>query len=449
MEAWEQFVTQQEKVIGSETADKWLRSLKTVRFDACNLYLEAKDSFQILWFEEHMRHKCQAKLFNNNHRKIKVHVNLPGATPATKKKKQASEPPPFTLQYDSLDPLQNFETFHITDGNILSFKLLKKLSQDNEDLASFNPIYLHGLAGTGKTHLLHSAARELKQKGLNAEYVRAETFTDHVVSAIRAGEMKQFRQSYRNLDVLILDNVDHFSQKKTTQEELFHTFNTLHLNGKQIILASRCPPSELHAVEPRLISRFEWGIVLPLVLQNRKELLSIVKKKGEALQAPVTEPVAQWLVETFSSSSSHLVRALEALMLRTQGKKHPWTVSLAQHYLKDLVLEEQKVSLTPDKILLLIAEQFGIPTEEILGKGQSRECVEPRQFAMYLMRENLALPYAKIGQIFGKDHSTVMTSCKAIQMGIAAQDPHIAPKWREVLKAVKKEWTTKSQTVSM
>jgi chromosomal replication initiator protein len=437
MEAWNNFLALNERLLGQDTVSKWLLPLKVQRFDACNLYLEAKDSFQILWFEEHVRKKCEESLLNNNGTKIKVHLQLPGKEPLKKKGEKKSPPPLFKISFNDPDPNLTFETFVPSEGNILAYKLLTKLVHDQSDLISFNPIYLHGLTGAGKTHLLAAVCNGMKQKDLNAAYIRADTFTDHVVNAIRNGQMSQFRQSYRNLNALIIDDVHLFEKKWATQEELFHTFNTLHLNGKQIILSANGPPSELQGVEARLISRFEWGIVLPLECANGELMHSILEKKSETLKAPLTKDTAQFLCKTFSSDTTRLVRALEALTLRTQGNKHPWTPSFAAHHLKDLICEEQKFAITQDDLMTTIAEHFGIPQEEILGKGQTRECTLPRQMAMGMFRKILNMPYTKIGDVFQRDHSTVMTSCKGIEKKLHEEDPIVAPSWREILKKVK------------
>jgi chromosomal replication initiator protein len=208
MKAWEQFLIQQELELGVETVNKWLRLLKVVHFDACNLYLEAKDSFQVLWFEEHIRTKVLTKLFNNNKKRIQVHLSIADlSTPPKLSKKSkkgaqsAPQPLPFTLNFDAVDPNQTFDTLVLTESLTLPYKLLTQISESN---AAFNPIYIYGPGGCGKTHLLMSATHHLRSQGLKVIYTRAETFTDHVVTAIRAGEMRIFRQAYRNSDVLII-----------------------------------------------------------------------------------------------------------------------------------------------------------------------------------------------------------------------------------------------------
>lgn len=431
MKAWEDFLKHQEQELGSETVRKWLRSLKIIRFDACNLFLEAKDTFQALWFEEHIRPKIIASLFNNNNKRIKVHLKIGSSATAQKGKDQKIKVKPgqkreeISLQFDELDPLATFDNFILSEKNLLPFKLL------TETPDAFNPVYIYGSSGSGKTHLMMSLASSLMSNYKKVKYVRTETFTEHVVKAIRGGAMDIFREAYRNVDYLIIEDVHLLSKKNATQEELFHTFNTLHLSGKQIFLTANCRPQELQFIEPRLVSRFEWGIVLSLEPAAHDELLALLKKKAEGLHYPLHPKVAEFLMESFKSSPKSAVRALEALILRSHinEEKHlsfkTMTVPLAKHYLTDLLIAEQQSHTTPEKIIKLCAEQYGIRTEDILGKAQKKDCTQPRQLAMYFCRNELKYPYTKIGELFARDHSTVMTSVKLIQSQLEAREESI------------------------
>lgn len=448
MRAWEEFLRAQEAEIGSDTVEKWLRSLKIQRFDACNLYLEAKDSFQALWFEEHILGKAQATLFNGNQKRIKIHLSVANAPElkkgkgTLKKKSEVQKLPLFELSFDEPNPSCRFETFFVSEENRIAYQLLHEVahpnSSDTASLGAFNPIYLYGGVGSGKSHLLMSLATALKNKGLNVLYVRAETFTDHVVSAIRAGEMSQFRQAYRNIDALLIDDVDVFSRKGATQEEFFHTFNTLHLQGKQILLTSQSHPQGLQLIEPRLISRFEWGIVLPLHAPKPEEFRFILENKSAAFDFSLSLPIKEFLLQHFQRNTKSLIKALETLVLRSHLDKgitnqilNPATLG---HLLKDLIIEEEEAALTPTKIVRIVAEYYGIRVEDIFGKAQSRDCAQPRQISMYFCRVHLKLPFKKIGDLFGRDHSTVMTSVKQVQKGLDAQKTELYKDWYTISK---------------
>ena len=448
MQAWEQFLQQQEAELGPETVQKWLRSLKIQRFDACNLYLEAKDSFQALWFEEHMRGKAQTRLVNGNNKRIKIHLSVANAVSGSKKDRsqtkgtKETKPPQFKLNFDELDPLCLFQHFIVSQDNQLTYQLLCELvglapSTATTSLGTFNPLYLYGPTGSGKTHLLMSLAQGFRAQGLKSIYVRAELFTDHVVTAIRAGEMSTFRQAYRNADILLVDDVHVFSRKGATQEEFFHTFNTLHLEGKQIILSANCAPQELQLIEPRLVSRFEWGIVLPLKPLQTVELKNMLQAKSQALLFGLSAKVMDFLVETFTSHPKALVKAFEALVLRLHLDAHNSSQNLSvpatKALLADLLAEEQRAAITSSKIIQAVAEHYGIRPEDILGKSQKRECAFPRQIAMHLCREKLKMPFMKIGDLFSRDHSTVMASVRQIQESLETK-PDLAGDWHTILK---------------
>lgn len=454
MKAWEDFLEVLEKEFGEETIKKWVGSLQVTRYDACNLYLHAQDSFQVIWFEEHIRPKLKTGLVNKSNKKIKVHLSV--AQDVKKKNRQdrnqettpALPPapftaaPPFQLTWDHIDSKATFDNFIPFEGNLISYKLLCQLagyntgSQQTEAssiaLGSLNPIYIYGGSGTGRTHLLMALANCLQKKGIKTIYTRAETFTEHVVSAIRAGEMQTFRKAYRTSEVLLVDDIQIFSRKGATQEEFFHTFNTLHMENKQIILTANCSPQDLKLIEPRLISRFEWGIVLNVDSPQPEQMKKVLLNKAAELSFSLQDKVVDFLLHHFSRNLKTLTKALDALVLRThllqaEGKSPqlPLNVESVSYFLQDLIRNEQQALLTPCKIIQTVAEYYGIKSEDILGKAQSRECTLPRQIAMHLCRNQLKMPYMKIGDLFSRDHSTVMTSVKQIQKGIDSNDLEI------------------------
>lgn len=446
MEAWDEFLAKLEPELGVETVKKWLKPLKVLKFDARNLYLEAKDSFQALWFEEHIRKRALNGLFNNNHQKIKVHLTIfgkssPSQLPPVRgsgKEKKESALPPFQIIFDPIDPLCILSNFLENENSKIVVKLLK------EKEIAFNPIYLFGPTGSGKTHLLMSFADQMRKNGKEVIYIKADTFTDHVVSAIRSSEMSYFREKYRNADILLIDDVHLFSRKSATQEELFHTFNALHLNEKKIILTANCPPKDLQEIEPRLVSRFEWGIVLELTSLVEDNLTLLLKKKAEALKFQLPDKVIDFLVSSFSSSSKSAVRALEALILRSHIQKgnqviyRPMSVELAEQYLSDLLLAEKQQLVTPEKVIHACSLHFSVKAEDILGKSKNRNYAEPRQLAMYICRKNLKLPFTRIGELFGRDHSTVMSSVRLLEQQKERSDPPFMSNLQAIEKLLNK-----------
>ncbi len=394
MKEWDDFLSSLNRELGADCLAKWLP--KRVRFDAANIYLEAKDSFQISWFEEHIRPRIKG-LMNANGRPIKVHL-------LAEKKERAKPERSFSVfNPDPLDPELTLDHFIPSEKNRVAYHLLLEPSP-------FNPIYLYGPKGAGKTHLLMGSAQLMRKWGKKVFFIRAETFTEHVVSAIRAGQMQEFRKQIREIDALAIDDIHIFSKKWATQEEFFHTFNTLHTAGKPVLISANCPPSALREVEPRLISRFEWGISLEI---GRSDPTQILKKKEEQWKTVLPEPLFEWLLVQFPKDP---ILPFQSLILRAREAK--LTVELAQKLLKDLIEKESENALNFEKIVKTVAAHYGITIEDILGKSQMRSVALPRQMAMYYCREKLKLPYQKIASLFQRDHSTVMSSIKQIQKNL-------------------------------
>jgi chromosomal replication initiator protein len=466
MRIWEQFLDRVSLEIGKEPTDKWLRTLIIRHFDAGNLYLEARDSFQMLWFEEHMRAKVDRQLWNQNRRPIKVHISIPQEEGAVKEddkddvaaegkaKKGKEAELKFELRFDELDPSMRIEQFVPSKASELAYKIvcemtgylphIQKFSDPTLELGTFNPVFIHGPAGSGKTHLLHGLGHQFKSMGLKVLYTRAQSFTEHVVSAIRCGEMRKFREVYRNIDVLLLDDVQVFSRKNATQEELHHTFNALHLDGKQMVMTGNIPPSEMEFIEPRLISRFEWGICLGIDSLEGDELRDMIFRKAMSYDFPMDDKLASYLIEQFTSSPKAVARALEALVLRTHLSRSKGHLSnavmddgVAKHFLADLISEEKQTEITPTKIVSAVANQFGIRVEDLLGKSQRQEYAQPRKVAMYLCRNQLGLPYTRIGEIFKRDHSTVMTSVKQVEEEEQDAQSKISQQLTQIIKKVR------------
>lgn len=395
MREWEQFLSELKQELGADAVGSWVPKL--LRFDAGNVYLAPQDSFQAAWFEEHIRPRLKT-FINANGRPIKVHLN-------TEKKEPSSQqaPPPLSFSPTPIDPEMSLTHFLPSPENWVPYKLLTEGSP-------FNPIFFYGARGSGKTHLLMGAALELKKKGKRVFYVKADTFTEHVVQAIRLGQMQEFRKIYRDIDALIVDDVHLFARKAATQEEFFHTFNTLHTSGRLVLLSAHVSPMHLTEIEPRLISRFEWGISLEVGQGN---LSAILAKKAALWKMALPEELLPWIEHQFPKEP---ILALQALLLRSQGKSI--TLSMAEHLLKDLLEKERESALTADKIVKQVAAHYGIKTEDILGKSQMRESALPRQISMYLCRKELKMAFQKIGELFDRDHSTVMSSVKQIQKAL-------------------------------
>ncbi|MGR3912503.1 MAG: DnaA/Hda family protein [Candidatus Rhabdochlamydia sp.] len=412
MKEWDLFLEKQKDRLGSDAIDRWVKSLKIVDFDAVNLYLEASDPFQVHWFEQYLRPLAKSSFKTANGRAIQIHLSLMGSGAASLKKEWK---PALDLTADFLISTATLDSFFPGETNDLHFSLFKECIKDNQ----FNPLYLYGPKETGKTHLLMAACQEFKKQNKSFFYIKADRFTQHIVAAIRSGLMPLLREHYRKHDVLIIDEVETLADRSASQEELFHTFNALHLAGKQIILAGRELPSQLKGIEPRLTSRFEWGLVLSLSAPSPLDLHNYFKQKIISKNIQLPEHAVHFCLASFHSIPL-LNRAID--LLRPHLKDTLITKALLEKWLLPLFKEEQKKALTPQVILKVVARSFDLHVTDLLGKSQSQDHTFARQMTMYLCRHLLHLPYAQIGEIFSRDHSTVMASVKLIDKKMQAQE---------------------------
>lgn len=419
MKQWEDFLQSMASEIGSEAFDKWAKPLKVIHFDAGNLYLEAADSFQLAWFEEHLRPKARQLLKNHNQRPIKVHLSL--ANPLPLKEKKAWKPT-LTLASDPIDPTFCFETYFPGKTNAFHFALLR----ESIEKKTYNPIYLQGPEGVGKSHLLAASAKALIAQNKSCLYVKASSLTYQIVAAIRSSGMQKLRDYYRKHDALIIDQIDKLANRSATQEELFHTFNALHLTGKLILLAGRKSPAEIEGIEPRLTSRFEWGLILPFLPLTAEERKEWFAKTCAERKLSLLKEVEIFFLENFMTIA-HLTEALNRV---PQG---PFlSLDFVKGRIEPLIKKFQQMMLTPEKIIQITAEVFEIGASDLLGRKQDQTSSLSRQMAMYLCRDLLKIPFLKIGEIFSRDHSTVMTSIKNIEKKMKEHDNVILSQLQEI-----------------
>ncbi len=445
MHAWNVLLKQLEYKLGKDTVDKWLRTLNIIKFDACNIYLEAQNTFQITWFNEHIKPIISKELVNNNGTLIKVHLNVKNnKTTFKSKKNKFDEPPQIQINQDTVNPYYTINHFVNTKENNIVFSLISELiGYDNEDnsfsnpkmqLGTFNPIFLYGPSGCGKTHVLSACYHTLKDIGYKVFFIHAKTFASHVVEAIRKGSMQQFRKIYRDIDVLIVDDIHILSNKSATQEEFFHTFNTLHNKGSQILISANMSPKKLEAIEPRLISRFEWGISLPLSCLDKDNIKTMALMQINDFDLKLSKNAIDFLLQSFRYNAKSVKKALHALAFRISHANEIIDDKTIEITLNDLIEEEKDNILSYDKIISIVSDHFGIRPNDILGKSQTRECALPRQISIFYLRELLKMPFLKIAQIFNRDHSTIMSSVKTIKKAVNNKDIKITNDLLEISK---------------
>jgi chromosomal replication initiator protein len=417
MELWEKFLKQLEKELGKPAVDRWLRPLQVSDYDAGNLYLTAENTFQALWFEKQIRKIAKERFLNEAGRSIKIHLDALDVPKQISSKKEEIEKNLYTST--PLAPDCTFDRFIVDQESSPLIQFLKEIDQE-----SGNPLFLFGGAGVGKTHLLMAMAAHLTSQGHKVFFTHAETFTEHVVNAIRSGNVAPLRKTYRTIDTLLLDDVHCLARKAATQEEFFHTFNSLYNQGCQIILSSQYPPRSLTEIEPRLISRFEWGILFEIPSPSLDLLHNIVSKRAETLGLPLSNQLLCELIKIFKSSPKAVLRALDALALRRKGT-HSWTREDLENCLSDLISQEKARILTPERIVQLTAHHFKLRPEDLLGKSQTKGNSLARQIAIFLCRHELQVSFISLSKLFKRDHSTIMASVRVVEEK-KSKDPMVA-----------------------
>lgn len=311
-----------------------------------------------------------------------------------------------------LNPKYTFDTFVV--GNNNKFAHAASLAVAESPGKMYNPLFIHGGAGLGKTHLMHSIAHFVLNQNPEKKvlYVTSETFTNELIDAIRNGNntaMTKFREKYRSVDVLLIDDIQFIIGKEATQEEFFHTFNDLHGNKKQIIISSDKPPKDIVTLEARLRSRFEWGLIADISSPDFETRMAILHKKEENDGYNIDNEVIKYIAMHIKSNIRELEGALNKLVALSNLEKREITVELAEEALKDIVSPDEKKEVTPALIVNTVAEHFHVSVDDIRSNKRNNEIVVPRQIAMYLCNTMTSVGLKKIGsEIGGRDHSTVL-----------------------------------------
>ena len=325
-----------------------------------------------------------------------------------------------------LNPKYTFDTFVV--GNNNKFAHAASLAVAESPGKMYNPLFIHGGAGLGKTHLMHSIAHFVLNKNPEKKvlYVTSETFTNELIDAIRNGNntaMTKFREKYRSVDVLLIDDIQFIIGKEATQEEFFHTFNDLHGNKKQIIISSDKPPKDIVTLEARLRSRFEWGLIADISSPDFETRMAILHKKEENDGYNIDNEVIKYIAMHIKSNIRELEGALNKLVALSNLEKREITVELAEEALKDIVSPDEKKEVTPALIVNTVAEHFHVSVDDIRSNKRNNEIVVPRQIAMYLCNTMTSVGLKKIGsEIGGRDHSTVLHGSKKISDEMKTSD---------------------------
>ena len=314
-----------------------------------------------------------------------------------------------------LNPKYTFDSFVI--GNSNRFAHAASLAVAESPAKAYNPLFIYGGVGLGKTHLMHAIGHYILQNNPSAKvaYVSSEKFTNELINAIKDDKNEEFRTKYRNVDVLLIDDIQFIAGKERTQEEFFHTFNTLHEANKQIILSSDRPPKEIPTLEDRLRSRFEWGLIADIQAPDFETRMAILKKKADVEKLNVPNEVMVYIATKIKSNIRELEGALIRIVAYSSLTNREITVDLATEALKDIISNKQNKSITIDLIQDVVAAYFNLRVEDLKSQRRTRNVAYPRQIAMYLSRKLTDMSLPKIGEEFGgRDHTTVIHAYEKI-----------------------------------
>ena len=333
-----------------------------------------------------------------------------------------------------------FDTFIVGESNKLAYSACKAIAQGQT--GQYNPLFIYSEPGLGKTHLLCAVKNQVEQRdrSLKILYVSAENFVTEFVNSLKYNTNDEFKNKYRNCDMLLVDDVQFFSGKKESQTELFHTFNELHQKNKQIILTSDRPPKEINDIEQRLLSRFEWGLITDIGIPEFETRLAIIKRKAELLGMHIPKNVMEYMADKLKRNIRQLEGAIIKMNALTLVTSVPPTISMAQNVIKDVLTEQQPIPVTVEKIINEVGHIYSVTPAEMIGPRRSSQISSARQVAMYLINQITGLSYTAIGTEFGgRDHSTVVYAINKVK-SIIKKDPNYRATIDDLLKNISNEF---------
>ncbi len=420
------------------SARGWRASTRPVTLHDSLLILAVANEFTRDWVESRLRSTLEAQLSAFFSRQIQLAITIDAsatasvpteppapepATPATPAPSAAAAataaPSPSRTVgrgSDRLNPKYSFETFVIGDSNRFAHAAAAAVAEAPGK--AYNPLMIYGDSGLGKTHLLHAVGHYIRSyyDRVRVKYVSTEELTNDFINAISENRTAEFRRAYRDVDVLLVDDIQFLQDKIQTQEEFFHTFNTLHTAEKQIVLTSDRPPRSLVALEPRLRSRFEWGLMTDIQPPSLETRIAILRKKATAENLSASLDVLEFIASRIQTN----IRELEGALIRVTAfaslQRQPVDLGVAEFVLKDLIPEGSETTITAGMIMNEVASYFDVSVDDLSGQSRTHVLVTARQMAMYLCRELTELSLPKIGQAFGgRDHTTVMHADRKIR----------------------------------
>jgi chromosomal replication initiator protein len=418
-QAWHSVLAQLQMEMPRASFDTWVRDTRPLAYEDGMITVGVRNAYARDWLESRLAPTVSKLLIEtlNSNVAVKFVVSQANETTAS----TDPEPDPASIEitppgpkprHVTLNPRYTFDTFVVGSGNRLAHAACQAVAE--KPARAYNPLFLYGGVGLGKTHLLHAIGNACQASGLNVLYVSSEEFTNDMINAIRTHTTQAFREKYRSADVLLVDDIQFIAGKESTQEEFFHTFNTLHGQDKQIIVSSDRPPKSLVTLEERLRSRFEWGLTADIQAPDFETRLAILRSKAERTGRQVSDEILESIAKRVQSNIRELEGALNRIIAFADLSGSSLTPDIVEVALSDLM--PSRGDIEPSYVVDLVARKFGLTAEKLLSRDRTKEVALPRQIAMYLLREEAKISFPQIGEVLGgRDHSTVMSAYDKIK----------------------------------
>ena len=412
-QAWQSVLGQLQMEMPKASFDTWVRDTRPLSYDNGTLTIGARNAYARDWLESRLSSTVCRLLTGIMNLSVGInfvisqgngdeHVEETGETLLST---DVAEPLALPKRNPSLSPRYTFENFVVGGGNRLAHAACLAVAE--KPARAYNPLFVYGGVGLGKTHLLHAIGNACHSRDLSVLYVSSEEFTNDMINAIRTHTTQAFRDKYRSIDVLLVDDIQFIAGKESTQEEFFHTFNTLHGQDKQIIVSSDRSPKSLITLEERLRSRFEWGLTADIQPPDLETRLAILRYKAEGIGRYIPEDILEIISRRVQSNIRELEGALNRIIAFADLSGSTLTPQLVEVALADLL--PLPSDIPPERVIDLVARAFNLNTEKLLSRDRSRKVALPRQIAMYLLREEVNASLPQIGNALGgRDHTTVM-----------------------------------------
>jgi chromosomal replication initiator protein len=416
MNLWDKILLHAERRVNPHSFATWFRPTRLERAEEDRLVIRVPTRLFKKRLTETYGQLVQAVLTELGRPQLQLEYVCAESQPVAA---SAAPSPQAKLDFDSvahqLNPRYTFESFIVGASN--QFAHAAAMAVADQPSKSYNPLFLYGGVGLGKTHLMQAIGHTLKRRNplLRLTYISAEKFTNEVIASIRLERMAAFRDRFRNMDVLMVDDIQFIATRERTQEEFFHTFNALYDQQKQIVISSDCPPKEISSIEERLRSRFEWGLIADIQPPDLETKIAILQKKAESERVQVPDDVAEYIARAIKSNIRELEGALIRLMAYASLTGAVINLPTAQQVLKNII-ETQDKKVTIEQIQKRVGEHFGLRAQDLKVRSNSKQIAFPRQVAMFLVKQLTSASLPEIGRQFGgKHHTTVLHSINKIE----------------------------------